>query len=140
MLLSIAERYARLEEFLADLSLEPPTESLVEVEPTGADQESPLVLSTVHSAKGLEWDAVLLIWATDGRFPPPKARESLESFEEERRLFYVACTRARRWLYIVYPLRGFEQGDRWAFTKVSPFVAELEPGIAEYWSVTVQSA
>jgi DNA helicase-2/ATP-dependent DNA helicase PcrA len=140
MLLSIAERYARLEEFLADLSLEPPTESLVEVEPTGADQESPLVLSTVHSAKGLEWDAVLLIWATDGRFPPLKARESLESFEEERRLFYVACTRARRWLYIVYPLRGFEQGDRWAFTKVSPFVAELEPGIAEYWSVTVQSA
>ena len=63
-----------------------------------------LVLSTIHSAKGLEWDAVYVIHAADGNIPSDMATKNPEEIEEERRLFYVALTRAKNWLYVCYPL------------------------------------
>jgi DNA helicase-2/ATP-dependent DNA helicase PcrA len=62
-----------------------------------------VTLSTVHSAKGLEWDVVFVIWMTDGWFPSSRSYDEFEDLEEERRLLYVATTRARRHLYFVYP-------------------------------------
>ena len=66
-----------------------------------------LILSTIHSAKGLEWDSVYVIHAADGNIPSDMATGRLEEIEEERRLFYVALTRAKDWLYVCYPLRYY---------------------------------
>jgi DNA helicase-2/ATP-dependent DNA helicase PcrA len=130
----LAERYRLLREFLADLALEPPTESVLELSAPGVQDEAPLTLSTVHSAKGLEWSAVFLIWMTDGRFPIGRAYESSEALEEERRLFYVACTRSKRYLYVLYPVRALDSESGWVLSKPSPFLTELEhDGVAERW-------
>ncbi len=132
--LLLAERYRSLREFLADLALDPVTESVLEVGTPDTQEEAPLTLSTVHSAKGLEWSAVFVIWMTDGRFPVAWAYESPEALEEERRLFYVACTRAKRSLYILYPVRALDSESGWVLTKPSPFLTELEhEGVAERW-------
>jgi len=74
------------------------------------NQRCPLpsyVLSTIHSAKGLEWDAVYVIHAADGNIPSDMATKDSASIEEERRLFYVALTRAKNWLYVLCPLRYY---------------------------------
>ncbi|GBD07242.1 ATP-dependent DNA helicase PcrA [bacterium HR21] len=132
--IALAERYRSLREFLADLALEPPTESVLEIGAPGVQEETPLTLSTVHSAKGLEWSAVFLIWMTDGRFPVGRAYESPEALEEERRLFYVACTRSKRYLYVLYPVRALDSESGWVLSKPSPFLTELEhDGVAERW-------
>ncbi|MBK7185499.1 MAG: ATP-dependent helicase [Ignavibacteria bacterium] len=60
-------------------------------------------MSTIHSAKGLEWNSVFLIWVNEGRLPSARSAESEETLEEERRLLYVACTRAKERLYLTYP-------------------------------------
>ncbi len=65
------------------------------------------MLSTIHSAKGLEWDAVYVIHAADGNIPSDMATKDSASIEEERRLFYVALTRAKNWLYVLCPLRYY---------------------------------
>jgi DNA helicase-2/ATP-dependent DNA helicase PcrA len=70
-----------------------------------------VTLSTVHSAKGLEWDAVFVIWMADGWFPSSRTYDEFEDVEEERRLLYVAATRARRHLYFVYPLNATRGAD-----------------------------
>lgn len=133
----LAERYRELGDFLADLALDPPTESLIEVAAPSPDDEPPLTLSTVHSAKGLEWEAVFLINLTDGRFPVTGAYTSAEAFEEERRLFYVACTRAKRYLYLLYPLRAADYELGWALSKPSPFL-ELDDGLVERWRLVTE--
>lgn len=139
--LLLAERYRSLQEFLADLALEPPTESMVEAAVPDMQEEAPLTLSTVHSAKGLEWSAVFLIWMTDGRFPVGWAYESLEALEEERRLFYVACTRSKRCLYVLYPVRALDSESGWVLSKPSPFWAELEhEGVAERWVLVSENS
>jgi len=99
-LISMASRYKNLRAFLDDLSLEPPT-SPVDIRPL--DKTDYLTLSTVHSAKGLEWGVVFIIWLVDGRFPPGKSFVNIGSLEEELRLLYVAATRAKDKLIIVYP-------------------------------------
>jgi DNA helicase-2/ATP-dependent DNA helicase PcrA len=101
-LLRISERYARLEQMLTDMTLEPPDTSQMGVEPTGTDDEK-LVLSTIHSAKGLEWHTVFIIHLVEGYFPGMRSMESDEDLEEERRLFYVAATRAQKNLYLMTP-------------------------------------
>jgi DNA helicase-2/ATP-dependent DNA helicase PcrA len=96
----IAERHDRLDELLAELALDPVEESELE----GADREDEvLTLSTVHSAKGLEWEAVIVLQAVDGGFPSAYAMNKEEDIEEERRLLYVAVTRARRYLWLMQP-------------------------------------
>ncbi|MBI5586495.1 MAG: ATP-binding domain-containing protein, partial [Deltaproteobacteria bacterium] len=105
-LLRVSQGYAALDDFLADLLLEV-SESREEAE------KDRLHLSTVHSAKGLEWRVVFVIWLTEGRFPSTHARESYEELEEERRLLYVAITRAREKLFLTYPLQVSERGGHW---------------------------
>jgi len=100
---TIAESYPSLAEFLADLALAPPDGSAVGVEPAGRDDEQ-VVLSTIHSAKGLEWQCVFLLWVVDGKFPSVFAFNTDEELDEERRLLYVAVTRAKRYLFLTYPI------------------------------------
>ncbi|MBW2001276.1 MAG: ATP-dependent helicase [Deltaproteobacteria bacterium] len=101
-LISMASRYKNLRAFLDDLSLEPPT-GLGDLRPF--DKTECLTLSTIHSAKGLEWRVVFIIWLVDGRFPPGKSFANSESLEEELRLLYVAATRAKDKLIMTYPGR-----------------------------------
>jgi DNA helicase-2/ATP-dependent DNA helicase PcrA len=99
------------ERFLSELALDPP-------QATGAEAGSPLldedflILSTIHSAKGQEWDSVFVLNAVDGAIPSDMATSSPEEIEEERRLFYVALTRARDRLHVVQPLRFYVHGQR----------------------------
>jgi len=102
-LISMASRYRSLRAFLDDLSLEPPA-SPVDVRPL--DREDYLTLSTIHSAKGLEWRVIFIIWLVDGRFPPERSFLNTESLEEELRLLYVGATRAKDKLIMVYPGQG----------------------------------
>jgi len=98
----IGGRYTTVEEFLADIALDPPTESLDDIDADDGENEF-VTLSTIHSAKGLEWNSVFLIWVNEGRLPSARSAESEASLEEERRLLYVACTRAKERLYLTYP-------------------------------------
>lgn len=104
----MASRYGKLKGFLDDLVLEPPASSADMEE--GRPAES-LTLSTVHSAKGLEWPVVFIIWVMEGRFPASRSYGNPETLEEERRLMYVAATRARDELIICYP--GDESVPPW---------------------------
>jgi DNA helicase-2/ATP-dependent DNA helicase PcrA len=94
--------YAELQTFLDDTSLDPP-QAAADAKSDAADRNNRLILSTIHSAKGLEWDTVFVINLANGRFPSSQASLP-EHFEEERRLLYVAATRAKKALYLVYPL------------------------------------
>ncbi len=92
--------------FLAEIALDPPSYTEDLAGPPLLDEDF-LILSTMHSAKGLEWDSVFVIHAADGNIPSDMATGRLEEIEEERRLFYVALTRAKDWLYVCYPLRYY---------------------------------
>jgi DNA helicase-2/ATP-dependent DNA helicase PcrA len=95
---------ARLSDVAADVAIEPPRSTSDLAGPPVVDEDW-LVISTVHSAKGLEWDVVHLMRAADGNFPSDMALGDREGLEEERRLFYVATTRPRRHLHVYLPLR-----------------------------------
>jgi DNA helicase-2/ATP-dependent DNA helicase PcrA len=137
-LISMAGRYQKLRSFLDDLMLDPPNSSS---ELNSQFRGDHLTLSTVHSAKGLEWGVILIIWVMDGYFPSAKANSSKEAIEEERRLMYVAATRAKDNLILCYP--GQEPPRSW-FTKeegrnpysggVSSLIQGLPPGVIEYAS------
>ena len=117
-LLRVSQGYTDLDDFLADLLLD-----------TSENREAPaqdlLTLSTVHSAKGLEFQVVFVIWLTEGRFPSVHARESFEELEEERRLLYVAITRAKERLFLTYPLQVSERGGQWQRNEPCRFLAHL---------------
>lgn len=98
----IAARYDSLENFLADLSLEPLEKSQMDAQREGAADER-LILSTIHSAKGLEWHTVFILYVADGYLPSYRSQESAAMVEEERRLFYVAATRAKENLFLLRP-------------------------------------
>jgi DNA helicase-2/ATP-dependent DNA helicase PcrA len=118
---AIAKRYKNSPELLADVALDPSDATRQDGRARGGGA---VTLSTVHSAKGLEWDAVFVIWMTDGWFPSSRSYDEFEDLEEERRLLYVAATRARRHLYFVYPLNAFRASDADTVPAVSRF---LEP-------------
>jgi DNA helicase-2/ATP-dependent DNA helicase PcrA len=100
----LATQYPSRERFLTELALDPPNATGNDVGPPLLDEDY-LILSTVHSAKGQEWDAVFVLNVTDGSFPSEFAGGKPAQIEEERRLLYVAMTRARRQLELVCPLR-----------------------------------
>ena len=102
----LAARFPDRTRFLAEIALDPPTYTEDLAGPPVLDEDF-LILSTMHSAKGLEWDAVYVIHAADGNIPSDMATGKLEEIEEERRLFYVALTRAKDWLHVCYPLRYY---------------------------------
>jgi DNA helicase-2/ATP-dependent DNA helicase PcrA len=120
----LAERYRELPDLLADLALEPPTDAVGDVLAVDLEEGERLTLSTVHSAKGLEWHTVFVISLLDGRFPSAYS-VAAEDLEEERRLLYVACTRARDNLILAYPTTVFDRGSGFVFGQPSRFVAEL---------------
>ncbi len=136
-LLPMASRYRRLRPFVDDLLLDPPAGS---ADLAGTNSSDVLTLSTVHSAKGLEWKVVFIIWAVDGKFPPFMAFEDPEAIEEERRLMYVAATRAKDELTICFP--GAEGLQPWAAARylnggtqgVSCFLKGLPHGLVSYES------
>ena len=125
----IASAYTDLEQFVADLSLETPEDDADEFDEAGR-----VVLSTIHSSKGLEWDAVILLDLVEDRFPTRHALVRPEDFEEERRLMYVACTRAREDLELFVPatLYSRQNGGNEPATP-SPFVRELPFSALEEW-------
>jgi DNA helicase-2/ATP-dependent DNA helicase PcrA len=120
---TIAARYQDLEQLLSDIALEPPSDSVDDVLSADPD-EGLLTLSTIHSAKGLEWHAVFIIWAAEGRFPSAFNVDD-DELEEERRLMYVAATRAKAQLYVTYPIHLYERGIGVVMGKPSRFISDL---------------
>jgi DNA helicase-2/ATP-dependent DNA helicase PcrA len=119
----IAAGYPDRASFLSALALEPPqaTQDL----PSGTrEEEDALILSTAHSAKGKEWDAVFVIWAVDGWFPSARCLNNDEETEEERRLMYVALTRARNHLSVTYPLNAYSsrRGAEYSIDQLCRFI------------------
>ncbi|HUI08723.1 MAG TPA: ATP-dependent helicase [Bacteroidota bacterium] len=134
MFQQITERYRSLGTLLTDLALEPATESVTDITPPDADDEK-LVLSTIHSAKGLEWHTVFVIYALEGRFPATRAAVSEEAMEEERRLMYVACTRAQQNLFITYPINIYDRESGMVLSKPSRFIAGLPETLTDTWVI-----
>jgi DNA helicase-2/ATP-dependent DNA helicase PcrA len=130
----IAARYSDLGSLLTDLALEPPNESIVDMETPGKEEEY-LILSTIHSAKGLEWNSVFIIYALDGRFPSMRAANDVDEMEEERRLMYVACTRAKEHLFISYPLHVYDRESGMVLSKPSRFLDGLDERLLEAWVI-----
>jgi len=129
----MAERYGKLRAFLDDLVLDPPGSS---EDITGGAGNEKLTLSTVHSAKGLEWPVVFVIWAMEGKFPSARAYNNPADLEEERRLMYVATTRAKDRLTISYP--GSEVPTWSSYTPggdgLSSFITSLPPDVYRHES------
>jgi DNA helicase-2/ATP-dependent DNA helicase PcrA len=136
-LLTIMERYKSLDSFLSDMALEPPNASVDDILATDFDDEK-LVLSTIHSAKGLEWHTVIIIWAAEGRFPVTYAARSDEEMEEELRLMYVAATRAKENLYFTCPINMYDPGTGRVFSRLSRFIEGIPEDILEPWSLVGQ--
>jgi DNA helicase-2/ATP-dependent DNA helicase PcrA len=123
----IASQYPSRERFLTEITIDPPEASGDHAGPPHLDEDY-LILSTIHSAKGLEWDVVHLIHASDGNIPSDMALRDDDELEEERRLLYVALTRPRDALYVSFPQRFHHRprgrDDKHSFALVSRF---LEP-------------
>ncbi|MCY4386754.1 MAG: ATP-dependent helicase [Desulfurellaceae bacterium] len=120
----ITERYRSLNRLLSDMALEPPNSSVGDVLATDRDEEGVLTLSTIHSAKGLEWHSVFIIWAVEGRFPSLYNKED-DELEEERRLMYVAATRAKENLFISYPINIFDRATGMVLSRPSRFLEDI---------------
>lgn len=126
-IVQMAAGYDELEVFIAELALESPEDEQID--------EQSVTLSTIHSAKGLEWDVVLIIDLAEDRFPSRHSMSRPEEFEEERRLMYVACTRARRELELYCPATIFDRAERGSMpVGQSPFVRELPATLVEAWT------
>jgi DNA helicase-2/ATP-dependent DNA helicase PcrA len=117
-------QFSTLDEFLAQLALLTNMDAEDPARPTSNDREF-IRLSTVHQAKGQEWKAVFVIGLCDGMFPLGRALDNLEGLEEERRLFYVAVTRAKDELFLAYPLYRQVAGDAGGFQRASRFLQEI---------------
>lgn len=130
-----AERWTESSEFLGELALIQGVagENVV----VGDEPDDKLVLSTIHQAKGLEWPIVFVLWLAEGRFPTAQSLRSATELEEERRLFYVAVTRAEDELYLLYPTLEEGRDGPSKILRPSRFVAEIEhkPAVFERWEI-----
>ena len=116
------KNYSNLEQFLTDMVLEPPNTSRNNTLFTEDPHNDQLVLSTVHSAKGLEWHTVFIIWALDGRFPSVHSLNCNDELEEELRLMYVAATRAKEHLFFIFPMQFSNSDADISFNRPSRFI------------------
>ncbi len=130
--MNIVQNYKDSQTLLSDMALEPPQESITDVDAENKENEF-LTLSTIHSAKGLEWHTVFIIHALEGYFPSGQSYGSLETLEEERRLMYVASTRAKQNLYVCYPMHVFDRQTGFTISKPSRFIADVKNDLAEEW-------
>jgi len=128
---TIAGRYRATGQLLADMALEPPTDSVGGILAADGGDEGMVTLSTIHSAKGLEWHTVFVLWAADGRFPSMYVVGDDADLEEERRLMYVAVTRAKDLLYLTYPIEIYDRGVGVILGKPSRFVADVDEALLE---------
>src|SRR6266702_3165263 len=132
-LAAFSRQFKEVHEFLAQLALISNVDA--EAAPNqGADKEA-VNLSTVHQAKGLEFHAVFVIWLSDGMFPSSRSLDTRDALEEERRLFYVAITRARDELYLTYPHMRLSGGYGDVFQRPSRFLQEIPNELVEGWQV-----
>ncbi|OLE53450.1 MAG: hypothetical protein AUG51_13365 [Acidobacteria bacterium 13_1_20CM_3_53_8] len=134
-------RYNSTEEFLGELALlateryGAPQPVMGEDVVMGGEEDELLTLSSVHQAKGLEWRVVFIIWAADGKFPSPRSLRDPEGEEEERRLWYVALTRAGDGLYITYPLMITDFNRQTVLQRPSRFITEVPPELFDIWTL-----
>jgi DNA helicase-2/ATP-dependent DNA helicase PcrA len=128
-----SQQYSSTESFLSELALLSSVTSEDVVE--GGHEDERVKLSTIHQAKGLEWDIVFIIWLVEGRFPSMRSLNSSAGEEEERRLFYVAVTRARDELYLGYPLWDYGSYKSSALLKPSRFIQEIPTTSYTKWMV-----
>ncbi|HWQ36547.1 MAG TPA: UvrD-helicase domain-containing protein [Blastocatellia bacterium] len=144
-LANFAGRFETTANFLSELALinterfSPPGGTTAEDVVMGGEEDECLTLSSVHQAKGLEWRVVFVIWVADGRFPSARSLRDAEGEEEERRLFYVALTRARDELYVIYPLIESERARQTVIQRPSRFVMEVPRELFEIWDVSEES-
>lgn len=136
-----AKRYPSTEDFLSELALIS-TERFKEAQPLvgeevieGGEDDELLTLTSVHQAKGLEWHSVFVIWTAEGKFPSPRSLREIDSEEEERRLWYVALTRAKDELYLTYPLMITDFNRQTIIQKPSRFITECPPSLFEVWDL-----
>lgn len=141
-----ATRYKTTDEFLSELALlsterfKEPTPLVGEDVVSGGDEDELLTLTSVHQAKGLEWKAVFIIWAAEGKFPSPRSLREIDSEEEERRLWYVAITRAKDELYLTYPLLMTDYNRQTVLQKPSRFLTECPAVLYEIWNLEEEAA
>ncbi|HSP45649.1 MAG TPA: ATP-dependent helicase, partial [Chthoniobacterales bacterium] len=135
-LAAFARQFKDVHEFLSQLALI----SNIDAEPAldqSTDTEA-VNLSSVHQAKGLEYHTVFVIWLTDGMFPSTRSLETRDAIEEERRLFYVAITRARDELYLTFPHMRLSGGFGDIFQRPSRFLKEVPAQLIEDWQIRRQ--
>jgi DNA helicase-2/ATP-dependent DNA helicase PcrA len=130
-LANFARQYESAQAFLDQLALLTTMDSNA----ASADEHDRVTLSSVHQAKGLEWKVVFVIWLADGKFPTGRSLENPEAIEEERRLFYVAVTRAKDELYLSYPCMSFNSGYGDPLQRPSRFLGEVPKKLVEEWEV-----
>ncbi|HEV2803843.1 MAG TPA: UvrD-helicase domain-containing protein [Chthoniobacterales bacterium] len=135
-LAAFARQFKDVNEFLSQLALI----SNIDAEPAldQSNDTEAVNLSSVHQAKGLEYHTVFVIWLTDGMFPSTRSLETRDSIEEERRLFYVAITRARDELYLTYPHMRLSGGFGDIFQRPSRFLKEIPTELVEDWQIRRQ--
>jgi len=130
---AIAKRYKNSARLLEDVALDPSDATQASAARRGGGF---VTLSTVHSAKGLEWDSLFIIWMTDGWFPSNRFRDEFDDLEEERRLLYVATTRAKRGLHFVYPANVYRGPENDSFPMVSRFLEPIPSTILPHASLS----
>ncbi|HZI33996.1 MAG TPA: ATP-dependent helicase, partial [Candidatus Binatia bacterium] len=132
-LAEFAFQFGTVEEFLTQLTLL----TNVEAEEDPQDDSERIRLSTIHQAKGLEFDVVFVIMLCDGLFPSSRSTETNEGEEEERRLFYVSITRAKNELYLCYPLMrgGFGASGIDTYQSPSRFLSEIPKDLLNEWNL-----
>ncbi|RKY42083.1 MAG: ATP-dependent helicase [Candidatus Makaraimicrobium thalassicum] len=136
-LVNFSYGYGTVNDFLNDITLRENFRGETVV--SGPEEDEQLVLSTIHQAKGLEWDTVMVIGLCEGQFPHPKAFKHESDMEEERRLFYVAVTRAKRQLYLMRPVTRYDYQAGTVVARCSRFLEELDGGDYEVWQVESSS-
>jgi DNA helicase-2/ATP-dependent DNA helicase PcrA len=131
---AFSQNFEKTEDFLAQLALMTNVDGGPKTEGPFAGQPC-LRLSTIHQAKGLEWKVVFVVMLCDGMFPASRSVETLEGEEEERRLFYVAVTRACDELYLTYPLMRATASfdERWQ--EPSRFITNFPRGMVNEWKI-----
>jgi DNA helicase-2/ATP-dependent DNA helicase PcrA len=132
-LASFARQFSDAQEFLSQLALISNVDA--EPAPNASSDNEAVNLSSVHQAKGLEFHTVFVIWLTDGMFPSSRSLETRDAIEEERRLFYVAITRARDELYLSYPHMRLNAGFGDVFQRPSRFLKEIPSELVEDWQI-----
>ena len=128
-----ARQFKDVHEFLSQLALISNVDA--EAAPVQTSDKEAVNLSSVHQAKGLEFHTVFVIWLTDGMFPSNRSLDTRDALEEERRLFYVAITRARDELYLTYPQMRLSGGYGDVFQRPSRFLQEIPNELVEDWQV-----